>query len=72
MTFDDMPIGGSKPVAGGFASEMDEQPIGGMKKGGYNLDDLGDEAFGGPPPGSKGDGFMVETKPKKLPPARLT
>lgn len=32
-------------------------------KGGYNLDALGDEAFGGPPPGA--------AKPKAKPPAKF-
>jgi hypothetical protein len=33
-----------------------------LPKGSYNLDDLGPEAFGGPPPGGA---------PKKAPPARF-
>jgi hypothetical protein len=48
------------PVGGGG---IDDVPIGGGKKGGYNLDDLDDAAaFGGVNPADK---------PKKAPPARL-
>lgn len=46
---------------------MDELPIGGGKKGGYNLDALDqmEGAFGG------GDVMMTENKPKRAPPARF-
>lgn len=54
-----MPIGGSKPP-----NPDEEKPVGG--KGGYNLDNLDESAFGG------GDAVMTfENKPKKAPPARL-
>lgn len=38
MSFDEQPIGGN---IGG----LDEKPLG--SKGGYNLDNLGEDAFGG-------------------------
>lgn len=69
--FDDIPIGGNKGGGGFGGNEMEEVPLGGGGRGGYNLDALGDEAFGGPPPGSKGNGEIVESKPKRAPPARL-
>ena len=57
-----MPIGSSKisadvPMTEG--GDPDEKPV---PRGAYNLDALGDDAFGGPPPSSSG--------PKK-PPARF-
>lgn len=53
-----MPIGGIKPAV--TEADLDEDKP--LPKGAYNLDALGDDAFGGPPPSSV---------PKKGPPARL-
>jgi hypothetical protein len=60
VNIDDMPIGGSKDVNFAMSEgDPEEKPI---PRGAYNLDALGDDAFGGPPPSS--------SAPKK-PPARF-
>jgi len=58
--FDDMPIGGGKKPPVDFDAGLDEEKS--LPRGAYNLDALGDDAFGG------GD---MENKPKKAPPARF-
>lgn len=56
----EMPVGGNKTSS----NPMEEQPLG-AKGGGYNLDNLDEDAFGG------GGGFGNPPPIKKKPPARL-
>lgn len=61
MSFDDQPIGGNKfNATENNDADLDDLPI---KKGAYNLDNLGDDAFGGGPPNGN--------KAIKAPPARF-
>jgi len=60
VNLDDIPIGSSKEANVPMSdANPDDKPI---PRGAYNLDALGDDAFGGPPPSS--------SAPKK-PPARF-
>lgn len=59
---DDMPIGGGNKFASNDADGLEDAPI---KKGAYNLDNLGDDAFGGGPMKSNSN------KQIKAPPARF-
>ena len=60
VAMDDMPIGGGKKAQPSEFPEDEEKPI---PRGAYNLDALGDDAFGGPPPGGN--------PPKKAVPSRF-
>ena len=62
MSFDDQPIGGNKFNATESGADQNDVPL---KKGAYNLDNLGDDAFGSEPMTSN------DNKPKKAPPARF-
>lgn len=79
---DDMPIGGAKrPLPAEEQTPNDEEKP--LPRGAYNLDDLGEDAFGGPPPPKKPAGPpRLTNKPKpdeemkdetapKPPPARV-
>ena len=57
MSNDDLPIGGGNKFAANDADGLEDAPI---KKGAYNLDNLGDDAFGGGPMPSN------DNKPKKI------
>lgn len=57
---DELPIGGAGAMPADTNLDEDKP----LPKGAYNLDALGDDAFGGPPPKSN-------AAPKKGPPARL-
>ena len=58
-----MPIGGGgNKFSVNEQESLDDAPL---KKGAYNLDNLGDDAFGGGPMTSN------DNKPKKAPPARF-
>ena len=58
-----MPIGGGgNKFSVNEQESLDDAPL---KKGAYNLDNLGDDAFGGGPMTSN------DNKPKKDPPARF-
>ena len=58
-----MPIGGGgNKFSVNEQESLDDAPL---KKGAYNLDNLGDDAFGGGPMISN------DNKPKKAPPARF-
>jgi len=58
-----MPIGGGgNKFSVNEQESLDDVPL---KKGAYNLDNLGDDAFGGGPMTSN------DNKPKKAPPARF-
>ena len=58
-----MPIGGGgNKFSVNEQESLDDAPL---KRGAYNLDNLGDDAFGGGPMTSN------DNKPKKAPPARF-